>query len=435
MAERELGARREVLHVVLSNTTDWAGSGRRRQSGSRSTPGPKSIPGRANKFASRNDRYWRPSWATSVVFFQWTFTIRGRNSPHHATLFRLRILSNCRFAYRAYNRHSRYNRHLGYRLTARQTLTRGPGNTAAKRVRSNWASGAENFMTPRIFRHRRRGFRCRRIGVGPPSCAWVACVLLSGILAVLAAAVLPRAAARHGRLAVDRTVPTQTYHAAFADFYDGDYRSALERFEAEARGSIKIGQSRWIDSICYETMQGECYYQMGAYPDALAHYTAALELFQAYPTWLSQVVFQPIRADPGAKKPPPWQVRRLQAPLGQVPYTMSSGRGRSTSRADQAGRGHPAAQPVSHRAARDRALHGVGHPPPRRVARSAGRPRSGASTTSSPSCSVGPDSPTIGRTRGSTWNWGWPCRPAGGRPRPFRSCNGPRWPRASWSIR
>ena len=41
--------------------------------------------------------------------------------------------------------------------------------------------------------------------------------------------------------------------------------------------SIKTAQSRWIDSICYETMQGECYYQMGMYPEALAHYTNALE--------------------------------------------------------------------------------------------------------------------------------------------------------------
>jgi CHAT domain-containing protein len=121
----------------------------------------------------------------------------------------------------------------------------------------------------------------------------------------------------------DRTVPTQAYHAAFYDFYDGDYRSAEERFKECYRGAVKTVQSRWIDSICYETMRGECYYQMGKYDEALAHYTAALELHQAYPKWLSQIVFQQIRADPGAKKAPPWQVRKLQAPLGQLPYKMS----------------------------------------------------------------------------------------------------------------
>ncbi|MGO9113921.1 MAG: CHAT domain-containing protein [Thermoguttaceae bacterium] len=130
-----------------------------------------------------------------------------------------------------------------------------------------------------------------------------------------------------GSGATDRTVPTKAYHAAFADFYDGDYRSALEHFKADSATAIRTSQSRWIDSICYETMQGECYYQMGMYPDALAHYTNALELFQAFPNWLSQVAFAAIRADIGVKKLAPWQLRRLQAPLGQVPYTMLLGQG------------------------------------------------------------------------------------------------------------
>ncbi|MGA2256916.1 MAG: tetratricopeptide repeat protein, partial [Thermoguttaceae bacterium] len=137
----------------------------------------------------------------------------------------------------------------------------------------------------------------------------------------------------------DHTVPTQAYHAAFGDFYDGDYRSALEQFRLNSRGAIKTPQSRWIDSICYETMQGECYYQMGQLSEALAHYTNALELYQAFPTWLSQVIFQPIRADPGGKKPPPWQIRRLQAPLGQLPYRMSLGQGQAVVSSQQLAQG------------------------------------------------------------------------------------------------
>ena len=124
----------------------------------------------------------------------------------------------------------------------------------------------------------------------------------------------------------DRTVPTQGYHAAFLDFYVGDYGSALRHFQADSLASIKTAQSRWIDSICYETMQGECYYQMGQYPDALAHYTDALEIYQAFPTWLSKVVCSRSgrhRREEAA----PWQVRRLQAPLGVLPYRMSLGQG------------------------------------------------------------------------------------------------------------
>jgi len=137
----------------------------------------------------------------------------------------------------------------------------------------------------------------------------------------------------------DRTVPTQAYHAAFGDFYDGNYSLALEQFRACSRGSIKTTQSRWIDSICYETMLGECHYQMGQYAEALGHYTNALELYQAFPTWLSQVVFQPMRPDPGGKKAPPWQTRRLQAPLGQLPYKMSLEQGQAVLSSQQLAQG------------------------------------------------------------------------------------------------
>ena len=53
---------------------------------------------------------------------------------------------------------------------------------------------------------------------------------------------------------LDRHTPTLRYHAAFGDFYEGEYRDALDVFRDEVRGAIKTPQSRWIDSICYETM-------------------------------------------------------------------------------------------------------------------------------------------------------------------------------------
>jgi CHAT domain-containing protein len=122
--------------------------------------------------------------------------------------------------------------------------------------------------------------------------------------------------------APDRTVPTPSYHAAFGDFNDGDYKNALDRFQNEGRGAIKYGLSRWIDSICYETMCGECYYQMGIYPKALAHYTSAIELYLASPNWMVQVQFPTLRADTNMRKAPPWATRRPQAPLGLYPMKM-----------------------------------------------------------------------------------------------------------------
>ncbi len=137
-----------------------------------------------------------------------------------------------------------------------------------------------------------------------------------------AGAVIPPAVIPSGGMS-GRTVPTTSYHSAFSDLYDGDYRSALDRFKAEARGAIKTVQARWIDSICYETMIGECYYQSGANAEANEHFTAALNLFLATPTWFSSVVPQPIRPAGMGTKPPPWKARELSAPLGYLNPVMS----------------------------------------------------------------------------------------------------------------
>ena len=283
-------------------------------------------------------------------------------------------------------------------------------------------------MMPRIFRPD-GGFR--RLA---PS----AVLVLGGIMVMLGGS--RPAAGQTGLRAVtggatDRTVPTKSYHLAFVDFYDGDYRSALERFKTESRMSIKTSQSRWIDSICYETMQGECYYQMGMYREALANYTNALEIFQAFPNWLSQVSFQAIRADIGGRKLAPWQTRRLQAPLGQLPYTMLLGQGNAdvSSQLRQGGVVEaPNLFPVE----------------PQEIVRCTAlaiRRRGellGPLAAHDPLIDAiiaklqsAPGSPTIGRKRGSAWNWEWPSPPAGERRQRFRSCNRRRSPPVSSSIR
>ena len=121
----------------------------------------------------------------------------------------------------------------------------------------------------------------------------------------------------------DHVAPSKAYHASFGEFYDGEYKAALDRFTLEGRSAMKFGQARWIDSICYETASAECYYQMGVYGKALAHYTAALEIYLAYPTWMVQVNFPPLRPDSNVHKTVPWATRQPQAPLGAYPQTMS----------------------------------------------------------------------------------------------------------------
>lgn len=155
----------------------------------------------------------------------------------------------------------------------------------------------------------------------PPVPMWL---LVAAAFWGMAGAVRPIAAQLTERIA-----PSRAYHAAFAEFYEGEYKTALDRFLAESRSSIKTSQSRWIDSICYETMCGECYYHMGHFNKALTHYTSAIELYLAFPNWMVQVQFpSSIRPDPGVHKPVPWSGgRRPQAALGQYPTTMMIGQG------------------------------------------------------------------------------------------------------------
>ncbi len=120
------------------------------------------------------------------------------------------------------------------------------------------------------------------------------------------------------------TVPSAQYFGGLGPYWDGDYRDALLDFQSAARGGIRAGTNRWIDSICYFTMVGECYYQLGQHQLALVQYTSALRLYEAFNNWLMQVQFpQGIRgANPGQFKPVPWGRSARTFVLGNYPETF-----------------------------------------------------------------------------------------------------------------
>lgn len=125
-----------------------------------------------------------------------------------------------------------------------------------------------------------------------------------------------------------QSIPSAAYHGTFYTFYDGDYKDALDLFRSELRGAIKTPQSRWIDSICYNTMVGECYYHMGDLDKALDHYTAALALYQAFPDWMMRVQFPPaIRPAQATSRRIPWGVSTRKARLGHYSSTMLMSQG------------------------------------------------------------------------------------------------------------
>lgn len=118
-----------------------------------------------------------------------------------------------------------------------------------------------------------------------------------------------------------RGAPSDTYRTIFNVFYDGDYNDALKWYQQEWRGAIKAGQMRWIDSICYATMMGECYYHMGLLPQALENYTAAVNLYLNYPDWMIRCQFRPIQT--GRASPVPWGVSTRGSQLGHYPTRTS----------------------------------------------------------------------------------------------------------------
>jgi len=148
-------------------------------------------------------------------------------------------------------------------------------------------------------------------------------VLLAGWVGVCGLLVSPAGAQ------LEQNVPSIGYRAAFADFYEGDYQDALRQFRSEGNGAIKIGMVRWIDSICYETMVGECYYHMGYLEEALGHYTAALKLASAYSQWMLRVQFRPAiqPAGAGAYKAVPWGASTRRTRLGYYPDSIPILRG------------------------------------------------------------------------------------------------------------
>lgn len=147
------------------------------------------------------------------------------------------------------------------------------------------------------------------------------------LAAALSAAGLGGRAAR-AQVAPGDSIPSRIYFNTFPLYFDGEYRNALAAFLAESRGGIRSVNSRWIDSICYFTMAGECYYQLGQLPAALDSYNSALKLYIAYSDWMMRVQFPPsVTATVGATRAAPWGQSKRGALIGNFPDAILIGQG------------------------------------------------------------------------------------------------------------
>ncbi len=126
-------------------------------------------------------------------------------------------------------------------------------------------------------------------------------------------------------------LPGADYYLARSLYYNGDYASARRSFVDVSRGGIKGGDgARWIDSICYHTMLGECHYQLGDLALSLEQHNAALALYMAHLGWMMRVEFPPV-PDVMTKvdRPPTWGASSRNSVLGRYTDTLRSLQGNS----------------------------------------------------------------------------------------------------------
>lgn len=117
------------------------------------------------------------------------------------------------------------------------------------------------------------------------------------------------------------TVPREDYDAARIDYWEGDVAAAVRSFQQGQKSSLNFGGTYWVDSLCYYTMVGECFFQLGKYQESLAAHTAALEIYLAYPDWLASASFPPTVAAISSlpRHAPSWGPSKRTVVIGDFP--------------------------------------------------------------------------------------------------------------------
>ena len=141
--------------------------------------------------------------------------------------------------------------------------------------------------------------------------------LQTGLLFFLALHGLQEAFAQQTR---DRSIIKQGYFSTFRFLHSGQYELARKGFEQATRRGIKAGAVRFIDSICYYTMEGEVAYRQGRLAEALGYFRSALQLYNQHSGWMLHVKFPSNIAEKQAnRRLPAWAHTKRQIRLGSFP--------------------------------------------------------------------------------------------------------------------
>ena len=100
-----------------------------------------------------------------------------------------------------------------------------------------------------------------------------------------------------------REYPPPQHYAAMNIFNAGNFQDAAKAFQQASLSGVRSTEGRWVDSVCYYAMIGECQYQMGALDQANASFEAALNLFLQHSNWMLRVDFPNLEPDRSALQP------------------------------------------------------------------------------------------------------------------------------------
>jgi tetratricopeptide (TPR) repeat protein len=120
------------------------------------------------------------------------------------------------------------------------------------------------------------------------------------------------------------TVPSPGYDTTLAALAAADYAAAADLAMSEYRGSVKIGNDRWLDTIATATVLGESLYELGRYRDAVARYEEALALSATQANWLLSVRFPPQAPQPLRRgRVATWGRSERNTQAASIPETMT----------------------------------------------------------------------------------------------------------------
>ena len=126
------------------------------------------------------------------------------------------------------------------------------------------------------------------------------------------------------------TLPNQNYFRGFPQFFEGDYKDAAREFRSASRSAYKIGNQRYVDSICYWTMQAECFYHMGNYAEAINLYEQALNLYLFHQNtgWQTKLNTQAVKVQADntavAQARINWGVSKRMTGVARVPQSFQA---------------------------------------------------------------------------------------------------------------